>query len=107
MLCILETTCSSLEEAQMLAKAAVQQKQAACCHIIPIHSCYEWEGDLVNDGELLVRFKTLKENIHSLTQLIKKLHSYDVPALLQIDIKSLSDEYTAWVLSQCEHKASS
>ncbi len=96
---VLETTLSSKEEAEKLAKTIIENKLAACCHIIPISSCYEWEGRITLDTEVLLRIKTLNTRLPQLLSFLEENHPYDTPEILSYKIEHASKKYLSWVTS--------
>ncbi len=90
---IVQTTCSSKQEAKIIAKALIEKKLAACVQMYEIESFYNWENKLCNDFETLLNIKTIKENFEKVKSKIKELHSYDVPEIIQIDITNANEEY--------------
>jgi len=96
---VLETTLSSKEEAEKLAKTVVEQKLAACCHIIPISSCYEWEGSITFDNEVLLRMKTIDTRLPQLLSFLEENHPYETPQLISYKAEHASKKYLSWVTS--------
>ncbi len=90
---IVQTTCSSKQEAKIIAKALIEKKLAACVQMYEIESFYNWENKLCNDFETLLNIKTIKENFEKVKSKIKELHSYYVPEIIQIDITNANEEY--------------
>lgn len=90
---IVQTTCSSKQEAKIIAKALIEKKLAACVQMYEIESFYNWDNKLCNDFETLLNIKTIKENFEKVKSKIKELHSYDVPEIIQIDITNANEEY--------------
>ena len=90
---IVQTTCSSKQEAKIIAKALIEEKLAACVQMYEIESFYNWDNKLCNDFETLLNIKTIKENFEKVKSKIKELHSYDVPEIIQIDITNANEEY--------------
>jgi periplasmic divalent cation tolerance protein len=90
---IVQTTCSSKQEAKIIAKSLIEKKLAACVQMYEIESFYNWDNKLCNDFETLLNIKTIKENFEKVKSKIKELHSYDVPEIIQIDITNANEEY--------------
>ncbi len=91
-------TAGSQDEAQKIAKAAVESHAAACATMLPaVRSLYRWEGKLIDDQESLVLFKTTLEHYERLQELIRGLHSYKVPEILAVPVAKGLDQYIEWV----------
>jgi len=98
MKCILiQTTCSSKDEAQEIAKILVESKLAACVQILPMQSVYTWKNKLCCDNEILLNVKTIKANFFKIKSKILKLHSYDVPEIIALDISNISKNYLNFI----------
>lgn len=97
MLVVLTTT-PNIEEAESLAKKIVEAKLAACVQVLPeMKSYYFWEGEVQNEPEHLLLIKTLKANFADLEEFIKMQHSYDVPEIVALSSKDVSESYLNWV----------
>ena len=91
-------TAPNIKLARRLAKGALEQKLAACASIIPaIESHYWWKGKLENEKEVLILFKTIKENITELEQTICNLHTYDTPEFVAVPIAYGNQKYLNWI----------
>lgn len=83
----LYTTISSKIEAEKLAQLVLTEKLAACINIIPAgQSFYLWKGNIENNIEYYMLFKTLPEHAEALESFMLSHHPYDVPALLKWDV---------------------
>ena len=97
---IIYTTVSSHEEAEQLAKIAVESKLAACVNIIPnITSIYQWENQLEKSSECALIFKTVFEIKDDLLCRITDNHPYSVPAILVTNIDTTAD-FFAYIQAQ-------
>ena len=95
---ILITTVDSFSEAGKLSNHLVDNKLAACVNIIgPVTSVYNWKNKIENTKEFLLWIKTLTENVSSVSESIKSLHSYDVPEIISFQFKSHNDDYSKWI----------
>ena len=100
---IVYMTAASVEQARSLAETAVQSRLAACANIQPaIESIYHWDGDVQNDTESAVIFKTTDEAASQLMALLKDRHPYDCPCLVSWSIDQGSQEYLQWLKTQVE-----
>lgn len=97
MLVVLTTT-PNIEEAEGLARKIVEAKLAACVQVLPeMKSFYFWEGEVQNEPEHLLLIKTLEENFSKLEEFIKSNHSYDIPEIVALSAKDVSESYLKWL----------
>lgn len=95
---IMLTTVGSLEEARKIANALVEARLAACVNIVPrIESVYRWEGKVETAEEWLLMIKTTFLKLGPAEDLVKKLHSYDLPECIAIAIEDGSADYLNWI----------
>jgi len=52
---------------------------------------------MANDGEALLLIKTQRKHFKRLQSVIKKLHPYSVPEIIQLAISAGSREYLQWL----------
>lgn len=92
-------TCGTLREARRIARTAVEKKLAACASIViaPAESVYRWKGRTQSAREHLILFKTTPGKLAQLERTVKKLHSYEVPEFIVIDVAAGSAAYLAWL----------
>jgi len=93
------SNCTSLSEAQRIAKALVERNLAACVSVgsAPIESTYRWEGEIETAKEFLLLAKTSRDRFSAVEQAIRELHSYEVPEIIAIAIEAGSEDYMAWL----------
>ncbi|MCG3680943.1 divalent-cation tolerance protein CutA [Aliarcobacter butzleri] len=94
---IIQTTCSSEEEARNIAKILIEEKFAACVQLSQIKSFYNWDNQFCSDKETLLNIKTRKKHFKKIKSKIKELHSYDVPEIIQLDISKSSKKYLKFI----------
>jgi periplasmic divalent cation tolerance protein len=95
--CVVMVTAPNREEAESLARAALEARLAACVQLQPITSFYWWDGKIANDSEQLLLFKTAVEQFSALRDLILRRHSYDTAEIVQLPITEGSEKYLAWI----------
>jgi len=91
-------TCKNEEEARKIAKELLKRKLVACANILKSKAVYEWEGKLKEELEAILLLKTLDRQEEAVKNIIRELHSYDLPAILKIDARA-NEEYLSWMES--------
>ena len=95
---IVLTTTASLEEANRLGRALVEERLAACATIIPaVESIYSWKGKLETSSEAMLMLKTGAEQLAALEARLRQLHSYETPEFLVLSVESGSHDYLEWL----------
>lgn len=95
---IVMVTVASQDEAVKIADQVVRARLAACASTIPtVHSTYWWEGKVMNEEESLLLIKTTSDKFHSLEETIRKIHSYKVPEIIEIQVSKGFPPYLEWV----------
>ena len=95
--CVVLTTTDSEEHAERIVDAVLQAKLAACLQLLPIKSCYVWEGKIARDNELLILIKAKSADYDDLAACIRTAHSYDVPEIVRLDIAAGGQSYLDWI----------
>ena len=94
---IIKTTTNDKEVAMSISNELVRMKFAPCVQVIPnLTSTYIYDKKLHNDSEFLIIIKTSAKNISNCKNIIKRLHNYDVPEIIQLEGTILNDEYSKW-----------
>lgn len=93
-------TAGSQQEAENIASALVEAKQAACVSIFPINSIYTWQGELQKEQEWQLVIKTDLQQFSTLEAKIRELHSYEVPEIIALPILAGSEPYLQWISQQ-------
>lgn len=97
--CVVLVTTPTREEAAALARELVRRHLAACVNVVgPVSSVYEWEGQLRDDPEWLMIVKSSHQRLSALQQFLEEQHSYEVPEVLALSVRSGSARYLEWVL---------
>ena len=91
------TTVSDNSHADTLARGAIEMGLAACVQSEAIHSTYRWNGEVVQETEIRLMFKTTKASYHALEALLHELHPYKVPAVFALPVVEASAAYARWV----------
>jgi periplasmic divalent cation tolerance protein len=98
---ILHTTVGSEVDAQTLAQRAIEKRLAACVHIDPIRSVYRWQGQVQQDFEWCLGFKTTAQRLPELVEDLKAVHPYELPAFYTVPVTPQTPEWGRWVEGEC------
>ncbi len=90
-------TCGSKEEAQTLSRALLQNRVIACANIFPISSLYIWKGNLEKAEEYGAFLKTEKRKVAIVIEEVRKLHSYEVPDIVEIPLGKGFQPFFQWI----------
>ena len=89
-------TCKDNKEAEKISRHLLEKRLIACANLHPIRSLYWWQGKIQDDNEIAIIAKTLEKNYNKIKEEVKKIHSYDVPCILKIDVEA-NESYDKWV----------
>jgi periplasmic divalent cation tolerance protein len=95
---IVLSTAGTEEEARKIANSLVEQQLAACVTIIPqIESFYRWQGKVASSREWLLLIKTSVGQFEAVREAIRRMHSYELPECIALNIDDGSREYLEWI----------
>ncbi len=94
---IIETTYAHRQDAIAVARALVDKRYAACCHLIPMTSCYRWQGVVEEAEEVTIRCKTTQERAKEVVRYITTTHPYAIPEIAVMTADSPHQEYRVWM----------
>jgi periplasmic divalent cation tolerance protein len=95
--CVVLTTTDSEEHAERIVDAVLEAKLAACLQLMPIKSCYVWDGKIARDNEVLILIKAKSADYDDLAACIGAAHTYDVPEIVRLDIPAGEKSYLDWI----------
>ena len=97
-------TAPDQESANLIAKALLEEKLAACVNILPgLTSLYNWEGELQDEQEVQLFIKTRLDLLEGkIIPLILELHPYDLPEIIAILVVGGSSPYLDWIINETE-----
>jgi periplasmic divalent cation tolerance protein len=96
-------TTSSGEEAHKIAESLVNGKKAACVNIVPrVDSLFWWKDKVDSARESLLLVKTKASLFPEIIELVKRMHSYEVPEIIALPIIAGSEDYLKWLDISCQ-----
>lgn len=98
---LIYTTFAKVEDAKIVGDALVAARLAACVNIFPgMTSIFEWQGVREEASEVAMIIKTRRGLTEAVLAEAKRLHPYEVPALLVLPTEGGSEDYCAWIAAQ-------
>ncbi len=96
-------TASSAAEAESISQQLIEKRLIACANILgSMTSIYRWKGETRRDAECSVILKTTAERVQSVIEEIQRLHSYETPCALTLNVESGAQQYIDWLKQETE-----
>ena len=81
------STCPDEAQARRLGSGLLTPRMAACVNVLPaIRSIYRWKGEVHEDGEALMIFKSRRSACPELEAGLVEHHPYEVPEVLALPV---------------------
>jgi periplasmic divalent cation tolerance protein len=95
------TAVDSRDGAVTIGRHLVECRLAACAQVSgPIKSVYWWKGAMEEAEEWLCTVKSRKSLYGAIEMEIRKIHPYEVPEIVAVDIDGALPEYVLWVAEE-------
>ncbi|WP_410342995.1 divalent-cation tolerance protein CutA [Thioalkalivibrio sp.] len=95
------TTVDDEDTAGVLAGEAVEQRLAACVHVVSAgRSVYLWQGRVEEAREYTLLIKTSVARYGALQEWLVQRHPYDTPEIIALPITAGLPDYLDWI-RQC------
>lgn len=104
--CLVYVTAADIEEAQVIGRAMVEARLAACANILPeMVPVFRWEGEIGEGSESVVILKTTRERVEDLIAAIEEIHSYECPCAVVLPIVGGSKAFLDWIAVETSEEA--
>ncbi|MBW2712120.1 MAG: divalent-cation tolerance protein CutA [Deltaproteobacteria bacterium] len=98
---IMLCTAPDMDVARALARRVVEERLAACVNLVPeLRSIYHWEGEIREEGEVLMVIKTVQDKVEFLTRTLVEAHPYEVPEVVAFNVRGGSEDYLDWIMKE-------
>ena len=82
-------------------RTLVEERLAACGHVIPaIRSVYRWQGRVHDEPEARVGLHTRRALVPAIVARTAELHDYDVPCMIALPLVGGSPAYLEWLAAE-------
>ncbi len=96
------TTLNKKEMAEKIGKELLRKRTIACYNLLPVESAYWWKGKIAQEKEVLMIFKTQKENFEKVEKYLKKHSGYKTPEVIAVEPSKISKPYLDWIHSEAK-----
>lgn len=97
------STAPDAETAARIGRALVDERLIACANLVPgLTSIYRWQGEVQQEGEVLLLMKTRRSLVRRLKERLPQLHPYQVPELVVTEVTDGLEPYCRWVRDETE-----
>jgi periplasmic divalent cation tolerance protein len=98
---VIFVTSSGRDEAEKLATALLESRQAACVNIVPtVLSRFWWKGKIDSADETLLIIKTRETAVEEVVETVKSNHTYTVPEIIVLPVVGGSKDYLDWIAGE-------
>lgn len=81
----------------------VAERLAACVNVIPnMRSTYRWKNEIQHDEESLLIIKTTAERFAALKLAVLKIHPYELPEIIAVNLSDGHAPYLDWILASTQ-----
>src|SRR3989344_1607803 len=84
------------EEAEKITTILLKKKLIACANFLNIESSYLWKGKIETGQECVSLLKTKDELWKAVKEEIERLHPYEIPCILRINIET-NTIFNSWI----------
>jgi len=95
---IVLVSCPAIAEARSVGRALVEERLAACVHVIPgVTAIYRWKGSIEEDPQTVLVVKTTRAAWPRLADRVQELHTDEVPEILALPVEEGLPTYLRWI----------
>lgn len=99
--CVVLISVPQGQAARKVANEILKTRAAACVNIVPaIESMYWWEGKIESAPESLLIVKTRRTTFERLKSVVRRVHPYTIPEIIELPITAGHLPYLDWVRAQ-------
>lgn len=99
---VIYTTIEKLEQAESIVEALLTERLIACANMWPIHSIYMFNEKRMKSAEVAMYLKTSADRQDAVYNQLIKLHPYEYPAIMTINIDQTHLPFAKWVDEQTD-----
>ncbi len=94
---VILTTTNDKEVVNQIVNNLLTKNLASCVQIDDIVSHFKWEGEIVTQKEYRLSIKAKAVNYDEIETVIMKVHNYDLPQIIKLEIQGGLPAYLNWI----------
>lgn len=85
------------ESAGEISRTLIEERLAACVNRFECQSTFRWDGDVVEEDEIVLLVKTTAERYEDAETRIREIHPHDVPCIERFESTDVFGEFSEWI----------
>lgn len=95
---LVQVMCGGAGEGEEIGRGLLGARLVACASVGPAwRSSYWWRGKIESGEEVMLLLKTSRERFGEVEAAVRKMHSYETPEIVAIEVVEGSADYLRWV----------
>ena len=90
------TTLPDMDTAKEISYNLIEDELVSCANIHEVESVYRWQGEVVENGEIAVDFKTAR-NFQQVKDRLSEMHPYDTPLIITRNVEGVNNDGESWI----------
>ena len=100
---IVQTHTNKKQVYEDISRSLIEKKIAACINIYPaVLSMYRYNSEVIEDNEYLIHAKTTIDKFHEIRKIIERLHNYETPEIISLEISEGNEKYLKWIQDEID-----
>ncbi|NOZ94441.1 MAG: divalent-cation tolerance protein CutA [Acidobacteria bacterium] len=96
---VILTSVGTEQQAVEISEELITRRCATCVNIVPcLRSIYRWKGKVCEDTEYLLLIKAPASEFEAVSEIIRELHSYELPEIMALPVDRAEKAFHRWVL---------
>ena len=100
---IVQTHTNKKQVCEDISSSLIEKRMAACVNIYPaVLSTFRYNNEVVEDSEYLIHVKTTSEKFTEIRKIIERLHNYETPEIISLEILEDNEKYLKWIQDETD-----
>ncbi len=92
-------TLNQVDEARAISYELLEKRLAVCTNWFPITCAYRWQGEIKEEGEVVLMVKT-QEGLREAIEKVVACHITYTNVIAEIDVHSINHDFLKWLKTE-------